>query len=221
MKESDDNRAFGIRKFYARKARYDRNLLALEKAHEIRKFEIELYWKRTAYFWTLIAAMFAGFLLLASKHSEKAIDNADLYLIFIASTGFVFSYGWFLVNKGSKFWQENWEFHIDRLEDEITGPLYKTVLHRQNCMEKNKKWKELMHAPQNFSVSKINQFIAVYTMFLWAILMSIPSMSFWNYLFIMLFIFFILKLMNKHCQSEIKAEEEPMKIKTINRKTEF
>ncbi|PNK76643.1 hypothetical protein CEQ35_022730 [Yersinia enterocolitica] len=81
MKESDYNRAFGIRKFYARKARYDRNLLALEKAHEIRKFEIELYWKRTAYFWTLIAAMFAGFLLLASKHSEKAIDNADLYLI--------------------------------------------------------------------------------------------------------------------------------------------
>ncbi|PNK72626.1 hypothetical protein CEQ35_000035 [Yersinia enterocolitica] len=96
--------------------------------------------------------MFAGFLLLASKHSEKAIDNADLYLIFIASTGFVFSYGWFLVNKGSKFWQENWEFHIDRLEDEITGPLYKTVLHRQNCMEKNKKWKELMHAPQIFSI---------------------------------------------------------------------
>ncbi|MCC9001729.1 MAG: hypothetical protein LM549_03765, partial [Candidatus Competibacter sp.] len=37
---------------------------ALEKALDIRKFEIELYWKRAAYFWTLIAAAFAGYFII-------------------------------------------------------------------------------------------------------------------------------------------------------------
>ena len=31
------------------------------------------------------------------------------------------------MNIGSKKWQENWEKHIDMLEDEVTGPIYKTV----------------------------------------------------------------------------------------------
>ncbi len=34
---------------------------ALERAIDIRKFEIDLYWKRAAYFWTFIAATSAGF----------------------------------------------------------------------------------------------------------------------------------------------------------------
>ena len=38
---------------------------ALERALDIRKFEIDLYWKRAAYFWTFIAATLAGF--IASK----------------------------------------------------------------------------------------------------------------------------------------------------------
>ena len=31
---------------------------ALKQVLDIRKFEIELYWKRATYFWTFIAAMF-------------------------------------------------------------------------------------------------------------------------------------------------------------------
>ena len=30
-------------------------------AADIRKFEIELYWKRATYYWTFIAAAFAGY----------------------------------------------------------------------------------------------------------------------------------------------------------------
>ena len=33
---------------------------ALNRAHEIRKFEIELYWKRATYFWLLQAAVFTA-----------------------------------------------------------------------------------------------------------------------------------------------------------------
>jgi hypothetical protein len=39
----------------------DRQKAALALAHDIRKFEIDLYWKRATYFWAFIAVAFAGF----------------------------------------------------------------------------------------------------------------------------------------------------------------
>ncbi|WP_437438215.1 RipA family octameric membrane protein, partial [Vibrio cholerae] len=39
---------------------------AFAQASDIRKFEIELYWKRATYFWALIAVAFAGFFAVAS-----------------------------------------------------------------------------------------------------------------------------------------------------------
>ncbi|WP_333653981.1 RipA family octameric membrane protein [Dissulfurispira sp.] len=100
---------------------------ALDHALDIRKFEIELYWKRAAYFWTLIAAAFAGyFAILGSEH----LKNKEYLAYIVGSIGLLFTWAWFLVNRGSKYWQENWENHVDMLEDKFTGPLYKTVLHR-------------------------------------------------------------------------------------------
>ena len=41
---------------------------ALALALDVRKFEIELYWKRATYFWAFLAVILAGyFALLASK----------------------------------------------------------------------------------------------------------------------------------------------------------
>ncbi|WP_442906362.1 RipA family octameric membrane protein [Halomonas sp. MES3-P3E] len=37
---------------------------------------------------------------------------------------------WFCANRGSKFWQKNWEKHVGQLEDKVTGPLYKIILAR-------------------------------------------------------------------------------------------
>lgn len=37
---------------------------AYDKAHEIRQFEIELYWRRSTYFWTMQAAVLAGIALV-------------------------------------------------------------------------------------------------------------------------------------------------------------
>ena len=41
-----------------------KNELLLEKALDIRKFEIELYWNRSKYFWTFIGVTFGGFFAL-------------------------------------------------------------------------------------------------------------------------------------------------------------
>lgn len=106
-----------------------RTKAALRQAWQNRAFEIELYWKRASYFWTFIAATFIGYFTLISSSSFK--DNVKDYFpqieYIIICLGFIFSFAWFLVNKGSKRWQENWENHIDALEDKITGPIYKTV----------------------------------------------------------------------------------------------
>lgn len=218
MNTDDYDKTFSIKKIHARNSKRDKNLLAFEKAHEIRKFEIDLYWKRTAYFWTLIAALFAGYFLLASKASSDPLKHIDLYLTFISLTGYIFSFGWFLVNKGSKFWQENWEFHIDKLEDNITGPLYKTVLCRKDNENKNNTPADDVFSPGSFSVSKINQFIAVYTMILWGGLMIVSLESFWHLLFFSMVLYFVTNVMYKKTRSNIKDRSDPLKIKVIERK---
>ncbi len=139
---------------------------ALTQALDIRKFEIDLYWKRATYFWTFIAATFAGFVAIQASTSETKIDLS----IIISCLGFVFSFAWFCVNRGSKFWQENWEKHVDVLEDDVTGPLYKVVLSRNqngNCKDKAV---HLITGPSKLSVSKINQIISLYVTLLWGIL---------------------------------------------------
>ena len=146
---------------------------ALEHALDIRKFEIELYWKRATYFWTFIAATFAGYgAVFVSKNSE--ISKADLsktdLLVVLSCLGVVFSFGWFLVNRGSKQWQENWENHVDMLEDEVIGPLYKTVLSRPSPNEICEYLRRLFTGPSSFSVSNINQIISLYVTFIFIFL---------------------------------------------------
>jgi hypothetical protein len=89
---------------------------ALIRAWKNRDFEIEMYWKRAAYFWVFIATTFAGYFALQTVDKSKIIGNEiDIrFLSFIViCLGICFSWSWVLVNKGSKKWQENWEAHID------------------------------------------------------------------------------------------------------------
>jgi len=128
---------------------------ALKLALDIRKFEIDLYWKRTAYFWAFIAATFAGYITMTSSSGNKDFS------VFISCFGVVLSFAWICVNKGSKHWQENWEAHVDALEDVTLGALYKTVLSK----EQGSFFISLNAAP--YSVSKINQVISWYVLVAW------------------------------------------------------
>jgi hypothetical protein len=96
---------------------------ALDRAHEIREFEIELYWKRANYFWLLQAAVFAAVGL--TWKAEASLST--LLPIGLAGLGVITSFAGWLAAKGSKFWQRNWEHQIDMLEGEFEGNLYKTI----------------------------------------------------------------------------------------------
>jgi hypothetical protein len=74
----------------------------------------------------------------------------------VSCIGLILSTSWYLVNRGSKYWQENWERHVDLLEDEFAGPLYKMTI----ADEQFHWWKLLKGFP--VSVSKVNQLTSLY-----------------------------------------------------------
>ena len=142
------------------KSIHKKNRRALERAHDIRKFEIDLYWRRAAYFWTLIGAAFVAFFVVQGIKDGSCDQKNKILPIVVANLGLVFSFSWYLVNRGSKFWQQNWETHVDRLEKEVTGPLYRYRVERkdQDC------W---LTGSSPYSVSKINQMTSLYVIFVW------------------------------------------------------
>lgn len=109
---------------------------AYERACKNREFEIELYWKRTAYFWAFITTIYVAY-----YNVLKNIYCGEFWhfpLLVLSGLGLFFAVAWVLTSKGSRHWQENWENHVFMLEDKVTGPLFK------------------IFEPNSFSVSKVN-----------------------------------------------------------------
>ena len=110
---------------------------AYETAADIRKFEIGLFWQRAAYFWAFITVIYGAYFKVFADVCGR--QHGKIPLLVLSALGLFFSFSWYLSSRASKHWQENWELHLDLLEDDITGPLYKTYL-----------------AKKTYSVSKIN-----------------------------------------------------------------
>lgn len=147
---------------------------AYDRAHEIRKFEIEMYWRRSAYLWTLQAAAFGGLALILStieslgwlcqdfaKKPEQSVSIAEcnaeriklMLVLAVWAFGTFSALAWLLLLRGAKFWQNNWERHVDRLEDYFSGALYKTYV--------------VDEYKRPYSVSKLNELMALFTLILW------------------------------------------------------
>jgi len=130
--------------------------LSYEKAWEAKNFEIDLYWRRATYFWAFqIASLTGYFVVQNSKNFELDHPKSPEILYFVICIGFITALAWALINQGSKAWQRHWEIHVDMLEEEITGPLYKIVT-----------------TAKTFSVSKINDIVSRFFVCIW-ILMGI------------------------------------------------
>lgn len=161
----------------------DRAKSALNHAMDVRKFEIELYWKRSTYFWTFISVFYGGYFYIIGKisdiidknneflvlHPDKLISHNStletlcISLLVIALLGMLCALTWYWINQSSKFWQKNWERQVDTLEDLVHGPLYKTIIY-------DTKEKALSVTKINLGLSLIvygvSFVIAIYTVYL-------------------------------------------------------
>lgn len=135
-------------------------------ALETRSFEIKLYWQRTTYYWAFIAADIAAYALVYSKiESFSTLSYALLAILSVL--GILFSCGWLLANRGSKFWQENWEGHMGLLIRAKYGPIFQTI-----ALPKSKGFWGTGGYP--YSVSRVNQWISIFVLFMWIGLFSYP-----------------------------------------------
>lgn len=133
---------------------------ALNRAHTVRAFEIELYWKRANYFWLLQAAVFAAVGL--TWKADGSVLPAALPVV-LASLGAITAYAGWLATQGSKFWQRNWEHHIDMLEKEFEGNLYKVVY--------------VNRAGVKWSLTGISESLAMCFTVFWAVVLILISFS--------------------------------------------
>jgi hypothetical protein len=132
--------------------------LLFETVTETRRFEIGLFWQRALFFWGFIASAFVGYATLSRYGSRR------LALV-VACFGFVCSVAWSLANRGSKYWQENWEEKAKRIELEV---LNEPVFGHQEPASLSGGW---WLRPRRFSVSRLATALADFTGAVWLVLM--------------------------------------------------
>ena len=159
---------------------------AFELSHDVRKFEIELFWKRGTYYWAFILASFTAYFATMNKvvkdHGLSFSCLTDLpflsklALAIVSLLCFFFCLSWVLVNKGSKFWQKNWESHIDVLEEHFSGKLYHTIL---NTEHSDFKKCPLTKEAYDYSVTKVTTVGSIVLMCVSALLCIFHVVLFW------------------------------------------
>ena len=121
-----------------------------EVALEIRNFEIELFWKRNTIFWAVVAASFVAFASFKGNNSN--------YATLMSCVGIISSYSWFIMNRGSKAWQENWEKKVDNLNPNI------------ELFQKIEEIDNKVFGAKRYSVSKICIMLSCVILLLWCLI---------------------------------------------------
>lgn len=130
----------------------------LKYATDVRKFEIDLFWRRSLFFWGFIAAAFVAYAGLL----HEAVDKDAI--VFIACFGFICSLAWTLGNRGSKYWQEAWEKKVESVEFEVLGrALFSNQENQKNCS---------FWGSARYSVSRLTIALSDFTVLVWLALLN-------------------------------------------------
>ena len=132
------------------------NINLYEKVLELRKFEIENFWKRALFFWGTIALIYVGY---------TKIDNQNPYFIIIPLIGFLFNLIFSLSIRGSKYWQEHYENLATQYEIGMNF-----ILFRHKNTEDFLGNKFIYSKPHRFSVSKLAMLLADLSLIVWLLL---------------------------------------------------
>lgn len=128
---------------------------AFNVALKAREQEINLYWTRANYFMTAFATL-GGSAVVVAVLGATLFKGWIIYpiLYVIEWIGVVLAVAWLYVNRGSKYWQVNWEKYVDALGKDIIGPLFNFHTEEVGC-------------DRRYSVSKINKIISLYILDIW------------------------------------------------------
>lgn len=110
--------------------------IAFEKAHDIRKFEISLYWQRSTFILGFLSVLAATLAYCFSTYLNKTTSDDTKFILLLISfaisiLSFSVSMIWKRMIKAGKYWQNNWEFHINTLEPYVSGNLYKIHFYKR------------------------------------------------------------------------------------------
>jgi hypothetical protein len=129
--------------------------MILEYAADVRKFEIDLFWRRSLFFWGFISVAFVAYGVLL-KQTDKEFALA------VSCFGLICSVAWTLQNRGSKYWQEAWEQKVETVEKEVLGA---ALFSNWEPVKKKGPW-----GAAKFSVSKLAIALSDFTVFIWLVL---------------------------------------------------
>ncbi|CAI0858524.1 Uncharacterised protein [Serratia quinivorans] len=189
---------------------YEKIEEAYNKSHDIRKFEIELYWKRSTYFWTFISVLiaFCGVVSAAFLKDSKIGIELLSFLFCTSLLGYSITLHFLITCISGKQWQENWERHIDILEPYFSGNLYKL---------------NLVKGDIRYSISLSNEIIVSAIIFVWLsisvyCMFFIPTVLMFiglAFLIITTGIYF-LKSLKRSSNEDIKINFNIRKVKSTN-----
>lgn len=128
-----------------------------DKILELRKFEIENFWKRTLFFWGTIAIVLVGY--FGAKIETK-------YFIFISFIGLLYNIIFSMSIRGSKYWQEHWETMAVIYENNLEFKLFKSEMSDYIFLKNS----HYITFPFRFSVSKLTMLLSDITVILWFML---------------------------------------------------
>lgn len=100
-----------MKKKSKRKIEFENSLL-------LRNFEIDLHWKRSWFFGALFIAIASGYLNIQQTENGK-FNNFINYKICLSFLLMAISICQSLMNRGSKYWQERWEFKTKNRESKL------------------------------------------------------------------------------------------------------
>ncbi|MGR5944892.1 RipA family octameric membrane protein [Enterobacter sp. C4G1] len=149
--------------------------VAFEKAHDIRKFEISLYWQRSTFLLGFMSVLAVTLAYCFSTYLDKdSSDNTKFILLLTATSvsllGLIMSLIWKRIVKAGKYWQNNWEFHINILEPYVSGNLHKIHFYKKSSHTR-------------FSIHDTILSIVNRMAFLWFIILLAGSFLIYNNLF--------------------------------------
>lgn len=157
---------------------------AYKQALDTRKFEIELYWKRATFMWPVNGALLVLIGIFSKLFYDAPIDRrieCFVAMSVISLLGYFVSMISSGISQSGKYWQENWEYHLDMLEPFFCGHLFKTHISRR---------------PQPYSISELQDTVNLILVFLWVLIFIISisqtSLTTWQQLTVLAIAFIMI-----------------------------